>query len=124
MTQSIRVKRNTESSVFDNFRDIHTKLDTHDYHVLEARRFGDYIIAWVDYTSSQDYNSQKILLWKGMTAHEFKQLQQMELDFDPSTKLLGIFKPTVDAFNLLIDMVRMVQYGRIAPTMKPELYLK
>ncbi|PPD51195.1 MAG: hypothetical protein CTY12_08675 [Methylotenera sp.] len=119
---SITVKRETNPEIFENFRDKAFKYDIRKFEARIACKIKDYIIAWIWYENSPDYSSQKILVWKGMTESEYRQLEKMDPEFDPSSKLFGVFKPTKDVYNQLIDMVQLIQYGQTGADNK-KLYI-
>ena len=120
---SITVKRETNPDLFENFRDKSCKYDIRKFESRVACRIRDYVVAWIWYENSPEYSSQKILVWKGMTESEYKQLEKMDPDFDPSSKLFGVFKPTKEVYNQVLDMVHLIQ-NPYYTSLDKELYIK
>ena len=118
---SVEVNRDLNIDKFKNFRDKKNKFDITNFESLHSCMIGDFIISWVWYENSKDYNSQKILVWKGLTISEFKQLEQMDPYFSPSTKLFAVFKPTKDMYNEAIDMARLLSNNSKRPYRGPKV---
>lgn len=85
-------------------------------HIVQRR---DFVIAFVQYPNCKNFEGNKILVWKGLTVAQVRQMEEMDPHFASDSELSPIarFRPTQEGFNLanvMADAGRAFELGKSA----------